>query len=116
MTGLWSLVGLGQSPNETELHIYRPKKALSCALNASVHINDTVEVRLRNNEHQVILLPAGTCTITTKKNVLTLTLEPGEPAFIRVGFDFNFLFGKLEAVEVTEEFAKAEIDRIEAGE
>jgi hypothetical protein len=116
ISGIGSLDGFGQSPTDTELHLYRPKKALSCALKASVFINDTVEVRLKNNEHQVILLPAGPCRLTTRKNVLTLTLASGEPVFIRVGYDFNFLFGRLEAVEVTQDFAKAEIDRIEAGE
>jgi hypothetical protein len=114
VAGIQSRDGLGQSTRPVELHLYRPKKALGCALNASVFINDTVVVRLRNNEHQVILLPAGPCRLTTRKNALTLTLESGEPAFIRVGYDLNFLFGKLEAVEVTKAFAKAEIDRIEA--
>ena len=111
--GLWSFASHGQS---TELHIYRPKKLLGCALKASVLINDSVEVRLKNNEHQMILLPAGPCRLTTRKNVLSLTLESGRPAFVRVGYDFNFLFGKLEAVEVTADFATKEIDRIEAGD
>lgn len=114
--GLWSFSSYGQSIASTELHIYRPKKLLGCALKASVLINDSVEVRLKNNEHQMILLPAGPCRLTTRKNVLSLTLESGRPAFVRVGYDFNFLFGKLEAVEVTADFAAKEIDRIEAGD
>ena len=71
---------------------------------------------MKNNEHQVILLPVGPCRLTTRKKELTLTLASGEPAFVRVGYDFNFLFGKLEAVEVTADFAAKEIDRIEAGD
>ncbi|MCC7501394.1 MAG: hypothetical protein IT229_02615 [Flavobacteriales bacterium] len=108
--GLWSFTSHGQSTASTELHIYRPKKLLCSALQASVLINDSVEVRLKNREHQVILLPAGPCRLTTGKNILSLTLESGRPAFVRVGYDFNFLFGKLEAVEVTKNFAIAEID------
>jgi hypothetical protein len=54
--------------------------------------------------------------LTTGKNVLTIMLESDRPAFVRLGYDFNFLFGKLEAVEVTADLAKAEIDRIEAGD
>lgn len=117
---LWAVLGSfashGQSTAATELHLYRPKKLFNCATKASILVNDSVEIRLKNNEHQVILLPASPCRLTTGKNVLTITLESDRPAFVRLGYDFNFLFGKLEAVEVTADFAKAEIDRIEAGE
>lgn len=115
VTVLWVHVGWAQSAADSELHLYRPKKALSCALKASIFINDSMEVRLTNNEHQVVLLPAGHCRLTTRKNDLIITLASDEPAFIRVGYDFNFLFGKLEMVEVTPDFAATEIGHIEAG-
>ena len=114
--GFWSFASHGQSTGSTELHIYRPKKLLGCALKASILINDSVEVRLKNNEHQVIPLSAGSCKLTTRKNVLSLKLESGRPAYVRVGYDFNFLFGKLETVEVTADFAAEELERLEAGD
>ena len=94
---------------QSQLHLYRPKKALSCALAAHISVDDTVLIKLSNGELRQLDLTPGMHTVGTRKTKIPIEIKPDGSTYVRVFFEFNFLFGRVCAVEVTEGSALAEI-------
>ncbi len=99
----------GQS-GDTRMVVYRPKSLLSCALTATLMIDDTIRVKLRNGEQQIVVLPLGVHQVRTRKS--SFTVSATDTAYLRLFYDYNMLFGRVLVTEVTAQTAEAERFRL----
>lgn len=81
--------GQGQSFDSTQVHLYRPGNTLGSALKAWVVIDDSLEIRLKNNEHKILVLAQGSHTLKGRKKKdgrIEIPGEPGSIYYVRVFF------------------------------
>nr|WP_297919787.1 DUF2846 domain-containing protein [uncultured Allomuricauda sp.] len=98
--------------DEVVVHIYRPKRAVGFAWIFNLKVNGRRYDKIKNGDHLVLHFKPGETTFAIKKKVVTLDLESGKTYYLRTFIAAGVYIGSLDIVEVTESFAKTELERI----
>ncbi len=103
-----------ETPDKTKhatVILYRPHQLLGCALKMKVTVNDTVLI-LKNKGIQELEISPEHAMVATKGSEHSILLKSEETYYFRLHYDFNFLFGKPVAIQVTKEQAQKELQRL----
>jgi hypothetical protein len=96
---------------DDQLHIYRPRDLTGCLLHAHMTVDDTMHLSARNGGVRDLQLASGKHRLRTRRSTLDLDVAAGATTYVRVFFEFNFLFGRAVVLEVTENTANSEAVR-----
>ncbi|MEM9361963.1 MAG: DUF2846 domain-containing protein [Bacteroidota bacterium] len=110
---VFSLTNSDPSNDVVTVHVYRPKKLVGFAWVFNLKVNGENYGKVKNGDHLILQFKPGTTTFGVKKKTITLDLKPGNTYYLRTFIAAGVYIGSLDIVEVTETFAKNELERKE---
>ncbi|MBN1185571.1 MAG: hypothetical protein JXB49_25010 [Bacteroidales bacterium] len=95
------------------LHIYRDGDLYSGNKIAKLFLNNTLCIGLKEKNYDTLHIKPGCYDLFVNKNKekLNKCFEPNINYYYKIEYDYIFLFGRFKIIEVTEEFAKQEIEK-----
>jgi len=94
------------------VHIYRPSRLVGFGWNFKLNMNGEKLAMVKNGKHLVLEVEPGQTAFKMKSNFIELNLEPGKHYYFRASLTRNMFLGKPEIVEVTEEQAQKELNKL----
>lgn len=110
------LIGISNdsiNPPKTEtavVHVYRPSKLAGSCWVFNLRANGEKIARVKNGKHLTLNFNPGTTTFSIKNCTVELNLEAGKSYYLRTYLIRDGFVGNVELIEVTESFAKTELE------
>ncbi len=110
------LFGIGShsiDPPKTKtaiVHVYRPLKFAGFGWVFKLKANGEKIASVKNGEHLTLELAPGMTKFNIKKRTIEINLEAGKSYYLRTYLIRDGFVGNIELIEVTESFAKSELE------
>jgi len=108
-------VNLYSQDNFSVVHVYRDKDLYSGNKIAKLFFDDALRIGLKGGNYDTLHVKPGCYYLRTNKNKekFNKCFEPNKNYYYKINYEYIFLFGKFNLIEVTEDFAQTELKGLE---
>ncbi|HQG53551.1 MAG TPA: hypothetical protein PLX00_08625 [Bacteroidales bacterium] len=100
-----------QSTDYAIITVYRDKDIISRNKNANLFINNVLRISVEGGNYDTLHVKQGCFDLHTNRNKgkLSKCFEPNKNYYYKIDYEYVFILGKFNLMEVTEEFAQVEL-------
>jgi hypothetical protein len=110
----FSLLAYGQKDDYSVIHLYRPKDLYSRNKIAKLFINNRLKIGIEAGWYDTIHIKNGCYDLKTNKNKMIYNkCFQNDDFYFRIDYQYIFLFGKFNLIEVTKSFAENDMKNLE---
>ncbi len=100
-----------QSKDYAIITVYRDKDIISRNKNANLFINNVLRISIEGGNYDTLHVKQDCFDLHTNRNKgkIHRCFEPNKNYYYKIDYEYVFILGKFNLIEVTEEFAQVEL-------